>query len=154
MIFVTVGTHTDGFPRLVESMDQLAAGLPEEVVMQIGATPYTPKHARWFTFVSHDEIADLGREARVIVSHAGAGSIMEALRYGKPLIVVPRLHKYGEHLDDHQTELAEALARAGSLLVAYEAADLAPQLARAAAFTPRRPDPGCLIEAVRRAIVK
>ncbi|HEX9118101.1 MAG TPA: PssE/Cps14G family polysaccharide biosynthesis glycosyltransferase [Anaerolineae bacterium] len=152
MIFVTVGTHTDGFQRLVEAMDRLAPGLDEEVVIQLGATPVQPANARWFRFTTQDEVDDLCRRARLIVSHAGAGSIMAALRYGKPLIVMPRLKKYGEHLDNHQTELARVLADNGTILVAYEAAELPQRLAEAAGFMPRRPDSSCLVEAVRAAV--
>ena len=153
MIFVTVGTHTDGFSRLVQAMDAIAEQGNEEVVMQIGATSYEPRAARWFRFVSQQEIDELCREARVIVSHAGAGSIISALQYGKPLIVMPRLHRYGEHMDDHQTELATALARTGSILVAYETKDLAGALAATTGFAPHRSDPSCLVTAVRQAVM-
>lgn len=152
MIFVTVGTHTDGFARLVTAMDGLAAGLDEEVVMQVGATPYQPQSARWFSFTSQAEIEQLNARARVIVSHAGAGSIMAGLRLAKPLIVMPRLHKYGEHVDDHQTELAGALASQGSLLVAYEVEELPARLAEAGHFTPRLGDAKYLVNAVRNAL--
>nr|POE56384.1 udp-n-acetylglucosamine transferase subunit alg13 [Quercus suber] len=52
-----------------------------------------------------------GSSARegVVVSHAGSGTVLEALRLGIPLIVVPN----NALLDDHQVELAEALAAQG-----------------------------------------
>ncbi|EME46670.1 glycosyltransferase family 1 protein [Dothistroma septosporum NZE10] len=42
----------------------------------------------------------------VVISHAGSGTILDALRISVPLIVVPN----EELLDNHQVELAEALA--------------------------------------------
>lgn len=153
MILVTVGMHTDGFMRLVVEMDRIAFETDEEVVMQIGHTPYSPRAARWFTFTSQKELDELASRARVVVSHAGAGSILSFLSCGKPLIVMPRLAKYGEHMDDHQLELAEALARNGMLLMANEASDLLPQLRQAESLRPPAPNPDGLVSAVRRAVL-
>jgi beta-1,4-N-acetylglucosaminyltransferase len=89
LILVTVGTHTDGFDRLVKEMDRLAFQMEEEVVIQTGATKYAPRSARWFDYAPQSEMERLTREARVVVSHAGSGSILTALAYRKPLIVMP-----------------------------------------------------------------
>jgi beta-1,4-N-acetylglucosaminyltransferase len=151
MILVTVGTHTDGFARLVREMDRIAFQLDEEVVMQIGSTPYHPQAARWFEYATQREMEDLTRRARVIVSHAGSGSILTALAYRKPLIVMPRRQKYGEHLDDHQLEIAGALLEAGMLLVAYEVEELSDRLTQAANFVPAPSSRGRLLEAVSEA---
>ncbi len=112
LILVTVGTHGQGFDRLVKAMDELAAGLDEQVVIQRGSSPYEPQHAEHFLFTTSEQMAQLTHAARVIVSHAAAGSILVALRHNKPLIVVPRLRQFGEVLDDHQQQLATALAAA------------------------------------------
>jgi beta-1,4-N-acetylglucosaminyltransferase len=48
----------------------------------------------------------------LVISHAGSGSILEALRYQVPLIVVPNTGL----LDNHQVELADAMERSGYLL--------------------------------------
>ena len=133
MILVTVGTHTQGFPRLVRAMDEIAGRIEEEVVMQIGATSYIPQNAQHFDFTSQEEMDRLHLEARAIVTHAGAGSIITGLKWGKPLIVMPRLEKYGEHMDDHQLELAEALSREGKVMAVYGVEELGGALERAAA---------------------
>lgn len=151
MILVTVGMHTDGFCRLVKAMDQIAAQSDQEVLMQIGATAYRPSAASYFDFATQQEMDELCEKAQIIVSHTGAGSILTALRHQKPLIVVPRLKKYAEHIDDHQLELAEALSKAGVLLVAYDPADLAAKLDAAKSFVPRQPQRRQLVEAVRQA---
>jgi UDP-N-acetylglucosamine transferase subunit ALG13 len=42
----------------------------------------------------------------------------------KPFVLVPRQHRFGEHLDDHQLELAEVLKELG-FAIAYSPGDLA-----------------------------
>lgn len=111
MIFVTVGSHYQGFDRLIKKMDEIAGKIDEKVIMQIGHTEYKPVNAEYFDFVDDfGKIEELNRDARVVVSHAGAGSILTALKLGTPVIVVPRLKKYNEHMDDHQLEIAEAMS--------------------------------------------
>jgi len=153
VILVTVGMHTDGFSRLVEEMDRIAGQIDEKVLIQLGNTAYRPVAAEWFAFATYEEMADLCEQARVIVSHAGAGSILTALRYHKPLIVVPRAQRYGEVVDDHQFELAEAMSEAGRLLMAAETSQLAEKLDAAAAFCPAPPTAKRLVTALRVAVV-
>jgi len=130
VILVTVGTHSQGFSRLVRAMDEIAGWIEEEVVMQIGATTYIPRNARHFEFTSQEEMDRLNQEARVVVTHAGAGSIITGSRYGKPLIVMPRLAKHGEVIDDHQLELAEALSRTGRVFAVHDGKELGEALER------------------------
>jgi len=132
MIFVTVGTHYQGFERLVRKMDEIASRIDEEVIMQIGYTKYEPKNAKWFRFLEKEEdILRLYKTADVIVAHAGAGTLLTALAYGKPLVVVPRLKRFGEHIDDQQLELAEALEQAGKAIAVYDVNHLEEAIRRA-----------------------
>ena len=41
-------------------------------------------------------------EARIIIAHGGPASFMAALERGKTPIVMPRLKKFDEHVNDHQ----------------------------------------------------
>lgn len=116
MIFVTVGTDEHDFSRLVSAMDAVAR--TRVVVMQIGHTRYEPRHAQWFRFETNAVIDRLYREADIIVTHAGAGSIIQALAHGKIPVVVPRQKKYGEHINDHQYDLAQAMSRRGKAVLA------------------------------------
>lgn len=125
MIFVTVGSHYEGFERLVKKMDEIAGSIAEEVVMQIGYTKYTPKNAECFDFIeSYREIQELNRKARVVVSHGGAGAIITALEQGTPVIAVPRLKRYAEHTDDQQLDIVTAMAEEGKLIAAYDINEL------------------------------
>ena len=94
MIYVTVGTMFLDFPRLILKMDEIAQDTGERVIVQIGLGPTLPKHCEHFGFRPHEEVLAIQREARVIVCHAGIGSVLDALEARRPFIVVPRLAKY------------------------------------------------------------
>ena len=123
MILVTVGLMY-GFERLVKEMDRIAGRMDEAVIMQIGETTYKPKNARYFRFTSNEEIDRLYEDVRVVVCHAGVGSILTALEHGKPVIAVPRRKKYGEHVDDHQLEIARELEKERMITVVCDVGDL------------------------------
>lgn len=106
-------------------MDEIAGKIDEKIIMQIGNTKYKPVNAEYFSFLeSFEEILRLNREARVVVSHAGAGSIVTALKEKTPVIVVPRLKKYDEHMNDHQLEIAKAMSENKNVTVVYDVEDL------------------------------
>lgn len=119
MILVTVGTHVRGFERLIQKMDDIAGKIQEEVVIQIGNTDYQPKHAKFFKFKSYQEMEHLMKEARIIVCHGGAGTILLALKKGKTVISVPRLKEYNEVLVDHQLDLVYTLANEKRIIAVY-----------------------------------
>ena len=123
MIFVTVGMHTAGFERLVEKMDEIAGRLKEEVIIQIGSAKYKPANAKYFDFTTGEEITELCRKARVVVTH-GAMSIVDALEQGTPVVAVPRLQKYGEVINDHQLYLVQELEKEGRLTAVYDVDEL------------------------------
>lgn len=130
MIFVTVGMHSSGFERLVKQMDEVAGRIDEEVIMQIGGTKYIPRNAKYFGFASEQEMKELYSKARVVVGHGGAGTILDVLQEGKPVVVVPRLKKYGEHIDDHQLLLIQELERAGRVTAVYDVEKLGEVLSK------------------------
>jgi UDP-N-acetylglucosamine transferase subunit ALG13 len=113
MVYVTLGTMHLGFPRLVHAVDAFARDFGERVVVQLGLGATIPSHCEHFAFRSREEVLALQREARVIVAHAGIGSVIDALEVGRPLIVVPRLKRLGEHTTEHQMDLARAVERRG-----------------------------------------
>ena len=130
MIFVTIGMHPQGFERLIRKMDQIADRIKEEVIMQIGGTKYVPQNAKYFDFTTEQEIKELCRKARVVVTH-GAMTIIDALEEGTPVIAVPRLKKYGEVIDDHQLYLVQELEKAGKVTAVYDVEELEEALNKA-----------------------
>ena len=109
MIFVTVGTHEQPFDRLVQKVDQMVAEgkIQEPVMIQTGYSTYTPKHFSFEPFLDRDAFSAKMREADTVITHAGTGAIIGAVKAGKKVIAVPRLSKYAEHVDDHQLQIVE-----------------------------------------------
>ena len=124
MIYVTVGTMFLDFPRLVRAMDVFARDTGECVVVQTGMGQTLPVHCEHFDFKPREEVLELQRDARVVVCHAGIGSVSDALRVKRPLIVVPRLKRYNEHTTDHQMDLARAVASRGWGRAIFDVCDL------------------------------
>ena len=112
MILVTVGSSW-AFDRLVRTADELAVHLDESMIIQRGESSHVPQHAQHVDTVDGIQMQDWLSEARVVVAHAGAGTILSVLQAGKPLVIVPRMARFGEVIDDHQLELAEALESRG-----------------------------------------
>ena len=134
MILVTVGTHEQQFDRLVEAA--AALGGDEHMVVQYGTSKITDGPGEWVDFMSFDELAEQARRARVVVSHAGVGSIVLARRYGHRPIIMPRRPHLGEHVDEHQMQLTRRLAQAGIVTVVEDAAQLAAAVRTPAAVAP------------------
>lgn len=112
------------FTRLIKKMDEVAGRLDEEVVMQIGSVPYEPQHAKHFSHTSYQESLSYFQKASLVIGHGGAGTILNALRFQVPIVVVPRSQRYGEHVDDHQMELAHRLVGNEFIKVVYDIEDL------------------------------
>jgi beta-1,4-N-acetylglucosaminyltransferase len=109
MIFVTVGNDFRGFDRLLEKMDEIAPLIPSETVMQRGYSKYLPKNTKYFHFVSMNNAIEYIQKSELVVSHAGVGTIILCKEYGIPILILPRRKKCGEHMNDHQMEIAKAL---------------------------------------------
>lgn len=128
MIFIMVGTHFQGFDRLVEKADELAGRIQEEIVIQLGHTRYEPKNARYFRFIERDEdIKELMKKARIVICQ-GAMSVIDALEMGTPVVAVPRLQRYGEHMNDHQLIFSRKIEETGYIRVVEDIEDLASAL--------------------------
>lgn len=123
LIFVTVGKMY-GFDRLIKHMDSIARNIHEEVIMQIGETKYYPTNTEFFDYKPYDEVRSLYENSRIVICHAGIGSILTALHCYKPIIVVPRMKKFNEHIDDHQMEIAKELVAEGLASAVYDIEDL------------------------------
>ncbi|MCD8019189.1 MAG: glycosyl transferase [Clostridiales bacterium] len=120
MIFVTVGSRRYPFDRLFRKLDELyeKGVLKEPMFAQIGTTSYRPKHYKYKKFISPERFDQEIEKADIVVCHGASGSIMKALKAGKKVIVVTRLEKYGEHINDHQIQNNEAFSKNGYVLMA------------------------------------
>ncbi|AVK62717.1 hypothetical protein C5Z26_00540 [Lactobacillus sp. CBA3606] len=111
MLFVTVGTHEQQFNRLVKYMDDYQKQHPdEEVVIQSGYSTYECNFAKSYDFISPQAMDEYMLKASVIITHGGPSSFLAALKHNKPVIVVPRMLKFEEHVNNHQVEFLRRLA--------------------------------------------
>ena len=103
MIFVTLGSQKFQFNRLLQAVDKLQTD--DEIFAQIGYSDYKPKQYKYKRLLDRDEYAKVMDLSDIVITHGGTGAIISAVKKGKKVIAVPRLKKYGEHVDDHQIQL-------------------------------------------------
>jgi UDP-N-acetylglucosamine--N-acetylmuramyl-(pentapeptide) pyrophosphoryl-undecaprenol N-acetylglucosamine transferase len=110
--FVALGTHVQAFDRLLETVDEAVGNglLPSPATGQAGVSAYAAENIALQPFMPPQEIAEAIGRARYVVCHAGCGIVATALREGKRPLVMPRLRKHGEHVDDHQLQIVQKLA--------------------------------------------
>ena len=136
-IFVTVGTFPYGFNRLFKELDTLVGEkkLKDRIFAQVGsAKVFQPKNFAFQEMLAPEEVEENIKKADLIITHGGIGSIMHALIYRKPLVLVPRLKKFNEAVDDHQLDLCQALENEKKALVAYTMKDLLKTIKKAKTF--------------------
>ena len=109
MIFVTLGSQKFQFNRLLKKIDELIEDgtITQPVFAQTGASDYLPRHYEFQSFLDREEFARQMSLCDTVITHGGTGAIIGAVKKGKRVIAVPRLAKYGEHVDDHQLQLIE-----------------------------------------------
>jgi UDP-N-acetylglucosamine transferase subunit ALG13 len=117
-IFVTLGTGEGyRFDALVDAV--LATGLPDErTVWQLGFTTREGIPGRVVDHMPYAEFEKCARDADVVVTHAGVGSLMSLLDLGVCPVVIPRRAKRNEVVDDHQLQIAALLQERGIAVVA------------------------------------
>jgi UDP-N-acetylglucosamine--N-acetylmuramyl-(pentapeptide) pyrophosphoryl-undecaprenol N-acetylglucosamine transferase len=109
---VSVGTQ-EGYPftAMLASVAPLLQGM--EVLYQTGDADPSGLGITARAAVPHDELKAAIRQADVVVSHAGVGAALTALEAGKHPVLIPRRASLGEHVDDHQLQVARELDRRG-----------------------------------------
>jgi UDP-N-acetylglucosamine transferase subunit ALG13 len=126
LIFATVGTHEDPFDRLVLDLERIAEQTGEEIIIQTGYTRVPAPHCTVQAMMPFDEVQAHMKRARVVITHGGPASIMQAFAHGKVPIVVPRQSAFGEHVDDHQVRFSAKIA--DRVLRVLDIADLGPTI--------------------------
>ena len=137
MIFLTVGTLFS-FDRLVRAIDDACGDdlFDEKVFGQTGTSSYKPRNFEYVEMLNKYDFDLYLTSASSLISHAGMGSIIMALNHEKPLLVMPRLKCFGEHVNDHQVGTARKFEQLGHILVAYNEEDLAEKIKQLKSFVP------------------
>ncbi len=120
MIMLTVGTQLP-FDRLVKLVDEWAINNPEvEILAQIASGTYTPKHMEYVDYLDEKRYAEVFSKAKIVLAHAGMGSVISSLMASKPVIVYPRKASLGEHRNEHQLASCEKLSGLKGCYIAYD----------------------------------
>ena len=129
MILLSLGTHQQSFPRALDLVEPLALG-GEDLVIQHGSTPPRPEmpNTTWVEFMSFEDVVEMMDKADSVVCHAGVGTIMTALQAEHTPVVIPRRADRGEHVDDHQMDIASRFAERGLVRCVTPETDLVPLL--------------------------
>ena len=114
MIFVTLGTQDKKFKRLLDAVEKL--DIDEKIVAQIGSTDFKSEKMELHKFMSKDEFDNYMKEARIIITHAGVGTIIEGLKLHKKMIVSARKKEYKEHVSNHQEQILKLFSEDGYIL--------------------------------------
>jgi UDP-N-acetylglucosamine transferase subunit ALG13 len=137
MIFLTVGTDQP-FDRMVKIVDAwVAEKARTDFYAQIGAGGWEPKTIPFSNFLSPPDFQKRFIEARIIIAHAGMGTILSALHHGKPILVMPKLASLGEHRNEHQLATARRMLSLGNVNVAFDEAELLERLDQLDTLIPR-----------------
>lgn len=124
MIFVTIGSVFP-FDRMIRAADDWAAAHPAvETYAQIGDGRYEPRHMPWVRRLDQDAFVAAMQQARLLVAHAGMGSVITAGQMAKPIVILPRLLDRGEHNTNHQVDTANWLRDRPGIYVAKDEAAL------------------------------
>ena len=153
MIFLTVGTQFP-FDRFVRAVDNIfdQGLIDEEIFAQIGETTYKPHNFESVASLDKNLFDKRLKDASSVISHAGIGTITMALSNNKPLLVMPRLKKYGEVVNNHQAAIAKRFSELGHLLIVYDVKDLPNGIRKLKDFIPRerKASPDAIADRIRR----
>lgn len=135
MILLSVGTQKQQFTRLFELVVNCNELKNEKIISQSGYTKYENDRIESFDFISLEKMDEYIEMADLVICHGGVGTILSAIMKGKKVIAIPRLAKYGEHINDHQIEICEELEKEGYILYYKDGIDSLDELVKKARNT-------------------
>ncbi len=117
------------FDRLVSTVDVWAAKQKDiEVFAQTGSGDYVVQNIDSAKLLQSEEFKERIEWADRLIAHAGMGSIITALQYGKPILAMPRRASLQETRNDHQVATAERFFALDMIAVAMNEAELLEKL--------------------------
>lgn len=140
MILVTLGTQDKTFVRLLDEIDMLINKgiIQDKVIVQAGFTKYSSDNMEIFDLIPQDEFNNLMSKADLVITHGGVGNIISALEKNKKVIAVPRLAKYGEHINDHQTQIIAKFNDLGYIIGLQDVDELDRAIKEVKKFKPQK----------------
>ena len=114
LIFVTLGTQDKHFKRLLDAVENI--NINEKIIAQVGSTSYESEKMEVHKYLSQEEFDKYMKDARIIITHAGVGTIIEGLKLHKKMIAAARKKEYKEHVNDHQEQILKVFSEEGYIL--------------------------------------
>lgn len=136
MILVTLGTQKQQFTRLLDYIEN--SNIKDEIIVQAGFTKYKSKKMKVFEFIDYDKMNEYIDKSELIITHAGTGSIVSALKKNKKVIACARLCKYQEHVDNHQEEILDVFYEEGFILKVDDEISLDDVIKESKRFKPKK----------------
>ena len=140
MTLVLLGTQNNSFHRLLEEVQKNIdnGNIKDEVVVQKGYTKFESPDMQIYDQVPVEKMKELVKQADLVITHGGVGSIITAIEQGKKVIAVPRLKKYKEHVNDHQLDIIKSFNGAGYIIGIQDVSKLPKALEEAKKFIPQK----------------
>lgn len=140
MILVLLGTQNNSFHRLLEEVEKnINEGtINEEVIVQAGYTKFKSHKMRIIDLISKEQLEQFQEEASLIITHGGVGSIITSIKKGKKVIAVPRMHEYGEHVNNHQVQIVKNFDEQGYIIGIERVEDLKQAIIKSKEFKPKK----------------
>lgn len=136
MIFVTLGTQDKKFKRLLEAVEGLE--INEEIIVQAGSTDFKSDKMEIHKFLTSKEFERYMKKARIVITHAGVGTIISGLSMNKKMIVAPRKQEYKEHVNNHQEQILETFSREGYIIPLNDFSKLKEAIIESDNFIPKK----------------
>ena len=139
MIFVVLGTQDKSFERLLKAIDEQIEmkNIKEKVIVQAGSTKYKSKNMKILDLIPIKDFNSYIKKSKYIISHGGVGTILDAIKMKKKVIVVPRLKEYGEHENNHQIEITDEFAKGGYIIPCKDLNNLGKKKKKIEKFKPK-----------------
>lgn len=143
MILVLLGTQNNSFNRLLEEIEKNIKNgtIKEEVIVQAGYTKFETDKMKIIDLMSKEQLEKFQDEADLIITHGGVGSIISSIEKGKKVIAVPRMHEYGEHVNNHQKEIVKDFNDKGYIIGIEKVEDLKQAIIKSKEFEPKKYQP-------------
>lgn len=140
MILVMLGTQNNSFHRLLEKIEELIKNgvIKDNVIVQAGYTKFKSDDMQIFDLIPREKLEKYQNQADLIITHGGVGSIITSLKLGKKVIAMPRLHEYGEHVNNHQIEIVELFDNKGYIIGCMDLEKLEEALKKVKEFEPKK----------------
>lgn len=138
MVFVSIGTQKQDFSRIFKLVEKSAKLKDKKIIAQTGNTKFKSDKMKCIPSIDSKMYSEYIKKADMVICHGGVGTIFDAIGNGRHVLVVPRLKKYKEHINDHQLEVASELEKEGYLIVYKDGEDFDKYISKLQNFIPKK----------------